>query len=454
MHQTTLLPYIADCSAIFEALRTLPDAIWFDSGKPASGYGRFDIITAAPSELLSVEHPQADAFAQAQTLLDKLPKPSVVTQGVPFVGGLAGYFSYDLGNHDLGACGEGIRSHSRSTAILPLMRLGLYHWSLVSDHQQQSTQLSFLDSCPDDVRDQVHNIISGFQTGDVPTARPFHLQQPFAASISTADYHGAISRIHDYILAGDCYQVNFAQHFSAPFQGDSFGAYQQLRRTTPSPFSAYMEWQNDTGNQAVLSLSPERLLRVNRNGQVQTKPIKGTIRRGTDRLSDLANADTLVNSAKDRAENLMIVDLLRNDLGKACQPGSIEVPQLFALESFANVHHLVSTVTGQLAADKTRLQLLQGCFPGGSITGAPKRRAMEIIDELETCQRSVYCGSLGYISRCGRMDFNIAIRTLVADQQTLHCWGGGGIVADSSASAEYRESLDKVERLMKCLEQR
>ncbi|MDM3872609.1 aminodeoxychorismate synthase component I [Porticoccus sp. W117] len=449
MHHTIPLPYIADCSAIFNALRALPDAIWFDSGKPASAYGRFDIITAAPSELLTIEHQQLNAFAQAQELLNKLPEPPVAAQSVPFVGGLAGYFSYDLGAHY-----EGINSSREAVAKLPLMRLGLYHWSLVSDHQQQSTQLSFLDSCPDDIRERIQNIVANFQETPSAVKEPFRLQQPFSASISADEYHHAIDRIHDYILAGDCYQVNFAQHFSAPFQGDSFAAYQHLRQATPSPFSAYMEWQNNAENQAILSLSPERLLRVNQSGQVETKPIKGTICRGSDPISDLANADKLINSAKDRAENLMIVDLLRNDLGKACHPGSIEVPHLFALESFANVHHLVSTVTGQLADDKTRLQLLQGCFPGGSITGAPKRRAMEIIDELESCQRSVYCGSLGYISRCGRMDFNIAIRTLVADQQTLHCWGGGGIVADSNASAEYQESLDKVERLMKCLEQR
>ncbi|MCV6605844.1 MAG: anthranilate synthase component I family protein, partial [Porticoccaceae bacterium] len=284
-------------------------------------------------------------------------------------------FSYDLGRHS-----EQVSSARPSLLQLPLMRLGLYHWSLVSDHRQQSTQLSFLDSCPEAVVEQVPRIVTTVSENNGPQAAPFSLQYTFSASINAEQHREAIERIHDYILAGDCYQVNFAQHFSAPFQGDSYSAYRSLRQATPSPFSAYMEWQSDGERKAILSLSPERLLRVNRNGQVETRPIKGTISRGSDQVSDLANADKLVNSAKDRAENLMIVDLLRNDLGKSCQPGTIEVPQLFALESFANVHHLVSTVTGQLATDKDRLQLLQGCFPGGSITGAPKRRAMEIID--------------------------------------------------------------------------
>jgi para-aminobenzoate synthetase component 1 len=164
------------------------------------------------------------------------------------------------------------------------------------------------------------------------------------------------------------------------------------------------------------------------------------------------NRKTLFNSSKDRAENLMIVDLLRNDLGKACEPGSIQVEKLFDIESFANVHHLVSTIKGKLANDQSNLDLLKACFPGGSITGAPKRRAMQIINELETVQRSIYCGSIGYISRCGHMDSNIAIRTILAEAGTLHCWGGGGIVADSIADSEYQESLTKVQKLLDKLE--
>ena len=456
MCQIIPLPYIADSTAVFAALRALPGAIWFDSGKPASNYGRYDIITAAPSALLETFTNEQRPFQRAQQLLDQLPELPTAAHSVPFAGGIAGYFSYDLGERL-----ENVKSDSAAIVALPQMRLGLYHWSLVTDHHQQSTQLTLLDSCAAEtiasvryIIDSVHNKRDNNAAANNSFANnPFTLNNSFTASSSPAEYHRAIEAIHQYILAGDCYQVNFAQHFSAPYSGDSLAAYQHLRRAVPSPFSAYMEWQQQGRQQAILSLSPERLLAVSRDGHVESKPIKGTIRRGKDNISDLRNADQLLNSAKDRAENLMIVDLLRNDMGKSCQPGSIAVPHLFALESFANVHHLVSTITGKISANKSCLDLLQGCFPGGSITGAPKRRAMEIIKELESCQRSVYCGSIGYISRCGRMDSSIAIRTLVADNGEIHCWGGGGIVADSDSASEYRESLDKVQLLMSSLEQ-
>ncbi len=184
---------------------------------------------------------------------------------------------------------------------------------------------------------------------------------------------------------------------------------------------------------------------------METRPIKGTIARGRDSDEDRALARQLLDSEKDRAENLMIVDLLRNDLSRNCGPGSVRVPELFKLESYANVHHLVSTVTGRLAPGRTPLDLLRDAFPGGSITGAPKRRAMEIIDELESRPREIYCGSIGYISACGAMDTSIAIRTLLARDDRLYCWGGGGIVADSDPEQEYAEALQKVNVLMRAL---
>ena len=200
-----------------------------------------------------------------------------------------------------------------------------------------------------------------------------------------------------------------------------------------------------------MSLSPERFLRI-RDNRIETKPIKGTIERGKTGERDRRNAEALLNSGKDRAENLMIVDLLRNDLGKNARIGSVAVPELFALESFANVHHLVSTVTAEIAADKTPIDVLRDAFPGGSITGAPKLRAMQIIQQLEAVNRSVYCGSIGYIGADLSMDTNIAIRTVVGDGNHLHCWGGGGIVADSIASDEYAESIAKIKIIMETLE--
>ena len=249
------------------------------------------------------------------------------------------------------------------------------------------------------------------------------------------------------IGSGDCYQTNFTQHFSAQFSGDLWPAYIALRQALGSPYSVFWQWRD----QGLLCLSPERFIKLTDN-QAETKPIKGTIKRGETPEDDQQAAQALVASAKDRAENLMIVDRLRNDLGRNCQPGSIRVPKLFELESFPNVHHLVSTVTGVLADSSTPLDLLRDSFPGGSITGAPKKRAMEIIEQLEPVRRSVYCGSIGYISANQNMDTNIAIRTLIADGETLHCWGGGGIVADSEESQEYQESIDKIRALLAALE--
>jgi para-aminobenzoate synthetase component 1 len=261
------------------------------------------------------------------------------------------------------------------------------------------------------------------------------------------DYLAAIARIKRYILDGDCYQVNFAQRFSVPAEGDPWEAYQGLRRINAAPFGAYL----NTPDCQVLCSSPERFLRV-RGGDVETRPIKGTRPRGQDPIEDLMLADALLGSAKDRAENLMIVDLLRNDLGKVCAVGSVRVPRLFEVQSFARVHHLVSTVRGRLATGRTAADLLRACFPGGSITGAPKLRAMEIIEELEPHRRGIYCGSIGYLGWDGAMDTNIAIRTMVQSEGVTRLWAGGGIVADSKPEAEYRETYYKAAALLDLLE--
>jgi para-aminobenzoate synthetase component 1 len=266
------------------------------------------------------------------------------------------------------------------------------------------------------------------------------------ANLSRSEYQNRFERIQSYILEGDCYQVNFAQSFEAEVEGDPWAAYRRLRRINPAPFSAYLE----TPHGSVLCSSPERFLRLQKRW-VQTRPIKGTARRRDDPAADRRMAEGLAASDKDRAENLMIVDLLRNDLGKVCRTGSVEVTGLFEIESFARVHHLVSTIEGILAAGEDALSLLRACFPGGSITGAPKLRAMQIIEELEGRRRGVYCGAVGYIGFEGGMDTNIAIRTLVVRQNRLRFWSGGGIVYDSRVDAEYQESLDKAAAIFEML---
>ncbi|MEJ2406661.1 MAG: aminodeoxychorismate synthase component I, partial [Candidatus Thiodiazotropha sp.] len=253
-------------------------------------------------------------------------------------------------------------------------------------------------------------------------------------------------KIKQYILDGDCYQVNFAQRFSVAAEGDPWQAYKELRQLNAAPFSAYL----NTPYCQVMCSSPERFLEL-RNGCVETKPIKGTAPRGGDPIEDMMLADELKNSTKDQAENLMIVDLLRNDLGKVCANGSVEVPELFKLESFARVHHLVSKVSGRLAEGEDALSLLRACFPGGSITGAPKLRAMEIIEELEPHRRGPYCGSIGYVSFSGDMDSNIAIRTMVHSEGITRLSAGGGIVADSDPDTEYRETYHKASALLDLL---
>ena len=265
------------------------------------------------------------------------------------------------------------------------------------------------------------------------------MQGPIRSTLEREEYLPRARRVLDYIEAGDCYQANLTREFRAPCAGDPWTFYRHLHDTNPAPMGAYLEYPFG----AVLSSSPERFLVV-QGDKALTRPIKGTRRRRADPREDAAAAAELVASAKDRAENVMIVDLLRNDLGKVCETGSVHVTGLCELESFATVHHLVSTVVGRLAPGRDALDALEACFPGGSITGAPKRRAMEIIDELEPHRREVYCGAVGYVAPGGRMDMNIPIRTTLCAQGELRFYAGGGIVADSTPEDEFDETEVKI----------
>ncbi|EQM68389.1 hypothetical protein L682_17980 [Aquipseudomonas alcaligenes OT 69] len=352
-----------------------------------------------------------------------------------------GYFSYDFGRRL-----EQLPEQALDDRHLPDAQLGLYAWALVSDHQHRTSQLVFHPSLAESER---LRLIDLFECAENPdNVEEFRLTRVFQADLSQTAYRTAIERIQSYIAAGDCYQVNFAQRFQAPCQGDPWAAYLALREACSTPFSAY---QALAGGGAILSLSPERFIKLSK-GQVETRPIKGTRPRGRTPDEDAEQAAELLASPKDRAENLMIVDLLRNDLGRSCATGSVKVPELFALESYPNVHHLVSAVSGTLAEGKDALDLLVGSFPGGSITGAPKIRAMQIIDELEPTRRTIYCGSLVYLDVRGEMDSSIAIRTLLVKDGVASCWGGGGIVADSQWEEEYCESITKVQVLLRTLE--
>jgi para-aminobenzoate synthetase component 1 len=267
------------------------------------------------------------------------------------------------------------------------------------------------------------------------------------SSFTHEGYLDAVARVREYIFAGDIFQANLSQRFDAPLAEPPWSLYCRLRTQNAAPFAAFLDFPEAV----VLSASPERFLHVDIHGHVETRPIKGTRPRGVGPEHDAALGLALTASAKDRAENLMIVDLLRNDLSRVCAPGTVRVPELFALEHYATVHHLVSTVVGDLAPGEDALNLLRAAFPGGSITGAPKVRAMEIIAELEPSERGVYCGAIGYWSLTGALDCSIAIRTAVAAAGRVYFSAGGGIVSDSDPEQEYRETLDKARGMIDAL---
>ena len=441
LYQLIELAYQSDPIPRLSRLRQLGHPVLLDSAAGTARFARYSILAAGPRMIISPEAGESglDTLARLRQALAVLPAAAWPADAphLPFGAGALGYLSYDFGRRL-----EKLPELALADVMLPDLHMGIYAWSLVSDHIDKGCWLV----CHPDLSDAEQQRI--LQLLDTPPAAlgSFNLRTPFAAEQPREAYQRAFERVKDYIRAGDCYQINLAQRLSAQCEGDPLNAYARLRQACPVPFAAYME---DPAF-ALLCLSPERFLSV-RDHQVETRPIKGTRARGTNPEQDKALSDELQNCLKDRAENLMIVDLLRNDLSRSCALGSVKVPELFKLETYPNVHHLVSSVTGTLAEGQDAIALLAAAFPGGSITGAPKIRAMQIIEELEPVRRSLYCGSMGYIGCEGQMDMNIAIRSLVHQHDTLYCWGGGGIVADSEGESEYQESLTKVRVLMEAL---
>ncbi len=431
------LPYMSDAAQYYAALADLPWAVWLGSG----GLARYDILTAAPhcTLALDAETACADPFA---LLRGELGEPIERLADVPFAGGALGYWSYDLARRMMV-----LPDIARDAEHLPDMAVGIYDWALVLDHSLRTARLVSHRRYAE-TQELLPQLLQRLRGKPVLPADDFHVRGPVTSNFTPDSYATAFAAVQGYLQAGDCYQVNLAQRFRADASGDALGAYLALRRLSPAPYSAFL----NLPQAQILCASPERFLSV-RAGRVETRPIKGTRPRGGDAQQDRRLADELRNHPKDRAENLMIVDLLRNDLGKSCAPGSVRVPQLFEVESFSNVHHLVSTVEGRLAAGKDALDVLRDCFPGGSITGAPKLRAMQIIEQLEPHRRGLYCGAIGYVGFDGSMDTNIAIRTLVYSNGEIRCWAGGGIVADSGEQAEYRETLDKASAMLELLRQ-
>lgn len=448
----TEIPYRADSAALFEAVADRPWAVFLDSGLHHPGQARYDIIAAEPYVRLVTRGALTEVHAE-RTELSRADPFELLRQHVamdpaccgelPFSGGAIGYFGYDLTRRI-----ERLPARARDAERIPDMVIGIYDWAVVVDHSERRAWLAGQGRDPD--TDLKWNALVRLFTDTPPERRrtPFRVTSPVTSNLTPQHYGRAFERVLDYITAGDCYQVNLAQRFSAAASGDPWLAYQRLRLINPAPYSAFLS----TPYAQILSASPERFLRVEMR-QVETKPIKGTRPRAGHPRLDAEQIAELVASEKDRAENLMIVDLLRNDLSKNCELGSVKVPKLFEVESFATVHHLVSTVVGKLAPGRDAIDLLRGAFPGGSITGAPKVRAMQIIEEIEPHRRGVYCGAIGYVGYDGNMDTNIAIRTLVHSHGTVRFWAGGGIVADSEREAEYQETFDKAAALLSLLQQ-
>ncbi len=451
--------------AVAPAFAHLPGLALLESSRPGA-LGRYSYLTADPflrmesvGNLSNLEwrHPvqrsevrRGQPFSVLRELLANYAL-SPAPQGPPFQGGAVGVFAYDIGRQL-----EELPSTAVSDVATPELSLGFYDWVLAHDHRLGLTWL-VTTGLPDRTEEaaaarqaQVSEILTA---SHVPNgkrqgaAECFRLTTPLASNVTREEYVAMVQRAQAYIAAGDVYQVNLSQRFTAKWEGSPWALYQRLQRESPVPFGAFL----DLGDSWVVSASPERFLHV-QNGVVETRPIKGTRPRGATPAEDAALADELRTSEKDRAENLMIVDLLRNDLGRVCETGSIRVPALWQVEGYSNVWQLVSAVTGVLRPEADAVAALEAAFPGGSVTGCPKIRAMEIIEELEPVRRGIYCGALGYLGFDGTMDTSIVIRTIVLTRDRLFLQVGGAVVADSDPQAEYEETLVKAQAARSVLE--
>ncbi len=449
----------------FETFKDKHLAVFLDSGMDPDRLGRYSIIACDPFLVLKsrgseitlhddqgVRVVHGNPFDVLVQVLDRYrmeqPHPEL-----PFVGGAIGYLSYDLGRFV-----ESLPSLATDDLGLPECCLGFYDTVVVFDNLEHRAWVAST-GFPETGRqrgsrarrrlDEVKAILATARTGtDVraemceDSGEPVGLRSNFTHD----EYVEAVERVRQYIIAGDIFQANLSQRFQADMPLAPYELYRRLRRINPAPFAAFLDFDEV----AVVSASPERFLRV-RGDRVETRPIKGTRPRGKDPHADRALAAELMASVKDRAEHIMIVDLERNDIGRVCRFGTVRVSELLALERYATVYHLTSSVEGRLRPDKDIVDLLKGTFPGGSITGAPKVRAMEIIEELEPTRRSVYTGSIGYIGFDRGLDLSIVIRTILVKDRSAYFQVGGAVVYDSDPESEYIETLDKAKALMHAL---
>jgi para-aminobenzoate synthetase component 1 len=396
--------------------------------------GRYSIAALDPVDVIEAH----DGVSFLEEFRERLRRmPAVDAPDLPFAGGWIGYLGYELYPETVA------KVPARETTLVPKAMFAFYDRFYLFDHvRNEGHWYQVGPGGRGAARGPLRRTLRR-SPNDPPPSWPRESDSPppidaLKSNLTRTDYLAAVRKIRDYIDAGDCYQVNFSQKFIAPVSCSGLRIYERLRELSPSPYAAFL----NLGHAQILSSSPECFLEVD-GRKVVTRPIKGTRPRGKDDASDAALKEELLSSPKDRAELLMITDLERNDLGKVCRTGSVRVRDLRSVETYPQVHHLVSTIEGELEEGRDVVDLLRATFPGGSITGAPKIRAMQLIRELEPHAREVYCGAIGYASLNGKAQFNVAIRTMVVKDGRAHFWSGGGIVADSDPEAEYEETLIK-----------
>jgi len=459
---------------LVQAFKEEPSPFFLDSGNDYKELGGYSYMGSSPFLEATAYSNQLELYWPNRSHREVIPleksecfdflnkahnKYQVLNSPFPFSGGAVGFLSYDLKNEI-----ESLPNSAENDLKLPLWRFAWYDGIVIYDHSRGNYWITACGidedgTCHADLAHAriehleqilypfVHEQFSELEAFDNQSTHPQSIIEP---SVSHQQYLIDLKRVIDYIYAGDIYQANLTQRFSVAWKGDAWELYSQLHRQNPSPFAAFLPYPDFQ----VLCSSPERFIRIQPDGIIETRPIKGTRPRGDSSSEDRLQAEELQNSPKDRAELTMIIDLERNDLGRICEFGTVKVRDLIALEKYPTVWHLASTITGQLLEGLKPSDILQAVFPGGSITGAPKIRAMEIIEELEPHKRGLYTGSIGYMGFDGAWDLNIVIRTIFLKDGKAYVHVGGGIVADSLPESEYYETLDKAKALFRVLKGR
>jgi len=442
---------------LYSVFKEQPYSFILDSGRDHESLGKYSFIGFDPFLLYQCKNDTievkigseekvytGDPFDSLKELLSKYQME--YTSHLPFIGGVVGFFSYDLCHHI-----EQLPRSAVDDIEIPDCHLGFYDGIIIVDHTEKKTYIAALG-----IKSDENEVVKAIEDTIMQASVPFEKKKyytdedmEFHSNFTKEEYMIALDTIHEYIRTGDIYQVNLTQRFDCDLSIDPFDLYCELREMNPAPFASFI----DFGEGHIVSSSPERFIKIN-EGKIEARPIKGTIPRGKSPEEDEQNRLQLINSEKDKSELLMIVDLERNDLGKISKAGTVKVPELFKLEQYQTVFHLVATVTGELKDDIDIVDCLKATFPGGSITGTPKIRSMEVIDELEPTQRNIYTGSIGYIGFNGELDLNIVIRTILCKENKAYFQAGGGIVWDSQNQLEYEETFHKAKALMDALKRR